>query len=115
VVCWGRRAGNGWRRKSVLSYEAFAIDWVQLREGRFAEGDGGRNEQHIAFGAEVVAAGAGTVVGVRDGAPEGTSFRLPTVLQGPGDYSGNKAVVQQGHGVFATYAHLQPGIQLIGD
>ena len=27
----------------------------------------------------------------------------------PSDYAGNKVVVQQGPGVFATYAHLQPG------
>ena len=102
----GRMAVDGLR---YVKNEAFAIDWVRLREGRFAEADGGRNEQHFAFGAEVVAAGAGTVVAVRDGAPEGTPFRLPTTLQGPSDYSGNKVVVQHGPGVFATYAHLQPG------
>jgi hypothetical protein len=78
----GRMAVDGLR---YVKNEAFAIDWVRLREGRFAEADGGRNEQHFAFGAEVVAAGAGTVVAVRDGAPEGTPFRLPTTLQGPGD------------------------------
>jgi hypothetical protein len=102
----GRMAVDGTR---YLKNEAFAVDWVRLREGRFADGDGGRNEQHFAFGAEVVAAGVGTVVAVRDGAQEGTPFRLPTTLQGPGDYSGNKVVVQHGPGVFATYAHLQPG------
>jgi hypothetical protein len=102
----GRIAVDGAR---YLKNEAFAVDWVLLREGRFAEGDGGRNEQHFAFGAEVVAAGAGTVVAVRDGAPEGTPFRLPTTLQGPADFAGNKVVVQHGPGVFATYAHLQPG------
>jgi Peptidase family M23 len=102
----GRMAVDGVR---YLKNEAFAVDWVRLREGRFAEGDGGQNEQHFAFGAEVVAAGAGTVVAVRDGAPEGTPFRLPTTLRGPGDYSGNKVVVQQELDVFATYAHLQPG------
>jgi hypothetical protein len=102
----GRMAVDGAR---YLKNEAFAVDWVRLRGGRFAAGDGGRNEQHYAFGAEVVAAGAGTVVAVRDGAPEGTPFRLPTTLQRPGDFAGNKVVVQQGPGVFATYAHLQPG------
>ncbi|HEY1292092.1 MAG TPA: M23 family metallopeptidase [Chloroflexota bacterium] len=102
----GRMAVDGTR---YLKNEAFAVDWVRLREGRFAEGDGGRNEQHLAFGAEVVAAGAGTVVAVRDRTPEGTPFRLPTTLQSPGEYSGNKVVVQHGPGVFATYAHLQPG------
>ena len=102
----GRMAVDGAR---YLKNEAFAVDWVRLRGGRFAEGDGARNEQHLAFGAEVVAAAPGTVVAVRDGAPEGTPFRLPTTLEGPGDYAGNKVVVQQGPGVFATYAHLQPG------
>ena len=102
----GRMAVDGTR---YVKNEAFAVDWVRLRGGRFADGDGTRNEQHFAAGAAVVAAAAGTVVAVRDGAPEGTPFRLPATLAGPGDYAGNKVVVQQGPGVFATYAHLQPG------
>jgi hypothetical protein len=93
----------------VVKNETFAVDWVRLRGGRFAEGGGARNEEHFAFGAEVVAAAPGTVVAVRDGQPEGTPFRLPTDLAGPGDYPGNRVVVQQGPGVFAIYAHLQPG------
>ena len=52
----GRMAVDGAR---YLKNEAFAVDWVRLRGGRFAEGDGTRNEQHLAFGAEVVAAAAG--------------------------------------------------------
>jgi murein DD-endopeptidase MepM/ murein hydrolase activator NlpD len=52
---------------------------------------------------------AGTVVAVRDGAPEGTPFRLPVDLACPGDYPGNRVVVRQAPGVSAIYAHLQPG------
>lgn len=80
-----------------------------LREGRFTAGNGARNEQHVASGAQSVAAAAGTVIAVRDGMAEGTPFRLPTTLENPRDYAGNRVVVQQSPDVFATYAHLQPG------
>jgi hypothetical protein len=106
----GRMAVDGVR---YVKNEVFAIDWVRLRGGRFADGDGARNDQHAAFGAQVVAAAAGAVVAVRDGMPEGTPFRLPTTLERPGDYAGNRVVVQQGPGVWATYAHLQPGSILV--
>jgi hypothetical protein len=102
----GRGAVGGAR---LVKNETFAVDWVRLRGGRFVEGDGTRPEQHFAFGAEVVAAAAGVVVAVRDGMPEGTPFRLPADLAGPEDYPGNRVVVRQAPGVFATYAHLQPG------
>ena len=62
-----------------------------------------RNEQWFGHGAEVVAAAAGTVVFVRDGQPEGTPYASPTGVEG------NEVIVRIGPGVWAFYAHLQPG------
>jgi hypothetical protein len=89
--------------------ETFAIDWVRLREGRLFEGDGSRVEQWFAFGAELLAVADGTVVQVRDGMPEQTPGQFPTALRATVDYEGNRVVLEILPGVFATYAHLQPG------
>ncbi len=62
-----------------------------------------RNEQWFGHGAEVAAAAAGTVVFARDGRPEGTPFAPPMPAEG------NQVVVRIGPGVWAFYAHLQPG------
>ena len=37
---------------SIKKFEEFAIDWVQLRDGKLFDGDGGRNEQWYGFGAD---------------------------------------------------------------
>jgi murein DD-endopeptidase MepM/ murein hydrolase activator NlpD len=89
--------------------ETFAIDWILLQDGRFFEGDGTRNEQWFAYGAEVTAVAPGTVVSARDGLADGTPKSLPTTLQEPGDGAGNHVIVQIEPGVWAFYAHLQMG------
>ena len=103
---WFRLAVAG---AGYVKPETFAIDWMRLRGGQFFSGDGSRVEQYFGFGAEVVAAAGGTVVSVRDGMPEETPNQPPVAVRGPGDYAGNHVVVQQGSGVWALYAHLQPG------
>jgi Peptidase family M23 len=89
--------------------QTFAIDWVRLREGRLFEGDGSRVEQWFAFGAEILAVADGTVVHVRDGMPEQTPGQPPIGVQTTIDYQGNTVVLEILPGVFAAYAHLQPG------
>lgn len=89
--------------------ETFAIDWVRLQNGRLFEGDGSRVEQHFAFGAELLAVADGKVVHVRDGMPEETPNQPPTAVQATSDYAGNSVVLEIQPGVFAVYAHLQPG------
>ena len=89
--------------------ETFAIDWVQLQGGRLFTGDGARNEQWFAFGAEVLAAAEGTVVSVRDDMPEETPNQPTVAVLRPEDYGGNNVVIQIAPVVWALYAHLQPG------
>ena len=70
----------------LVKFETFAIDWVRLEGKRFYAGDGTRNEDHFAFGAEVLAVAAGTVAFVRDGMPEETPFEPSKSLRQPLDY-----------------------------
>jgi hypothetical protein len=94
---------------SIKKFEEFAIDWVQLRDGRLFDGDGSRNEQWYGFGADVVAVADGSVSVAFDGMPEQTPNTPVTGLRGPRDYSGNHVSLQVSPGVWAIYAHLQPG------
>jgi len=89
--------------------ETFAIDWLQLQDGRLYRGDGSRNEQWFGFGAEVLAAAEGPVVSVREGMPEETPNQPPVAVLGPADYAGNHVVIQTAPAVWTIYAHLQPG------
>ena len=92
----------------LVNIETFAIDWIRLEGNRYFAGDGARNEDHFAFGAELLAVADGTVVFVRDGIPEETPYVSPTTLRQPLDYGGNEVVLELAPGVFAFYAHLQP-------
>jgi len=93
----------------IVKSETFAIDWILLKDNHFFEGDGARNEQWFAFGAEVTAVAPGTVVSARDGLADGTPKSLPKSIQQPGDGAGNHVIVQIEPGVWAFYAHLQKG------
>jgi hypothetical protein len=93
----------------LVTFELFAIDWIRLEGNRIFSGDGTRNEDYFAFGAEVFAVADGTVAFVRDGIPEDTPNEPPTTVHQPLDYGGNEVVLELAPGVFAFYAHLQPG------
>lgn len=93
----------------LVSFETFAIDWIRLEGNRMFSGDGTRNEDHFAFGAEILAVADGTVVFVRDGMPEETPNQPPTSLHQPLDYGGNEVVLEIAPGIYAFYAHMQPG------
>jgi murein DD-endopeptidase MepM/ murein hydrolase activator NlpD len=88
--------------------ETFAVDWGLLKGNRLYDGDGSTNEQHYAFGADVLAVADGTVVSVQDGEPEQTPGepRLATKQSAVG---GNKVILEIAPKVFAAYEHLQPG------
>jgi hypothetical protein len=101
-----RIAINGAR---IETSETFAIDWVRVENGRMFEGDGARNEQHYAFGADLLAVADGTVVSVRDGMPEETPFKPVVAVKAPEDYGGNHVVIEIAPGAFAAYAHIQTG------
>lgn len=89
--------------------ETFAIDWLQLKGDRLIRGDGTRNEDYFGFGAEVLAVADGTVVAARDGIPDILPKQPPTTLREPLDYGGNLVSIELRPGVYADYAHFQPG------
>lgn len=101
-----RLANDGNR---LVKPETFAIDWVRLDGNRLFSGDGSDPADHFAFGAEVLAVADGTVVFVRDGMPEQAPFMPATGIARSLDFAGNQVVLQMAPGVFAIYAHFQPG------
>ena len=100
-----RLALNGRR---IETGEIFAVDWGRLKGNRIYDGDGSTNEQHYAFGADVLAVADGTVVFTQDNEPE----QSPTALkpaEKPSDIGGNKVILKIAPKVFVAYEHLQPG------
>ncbi len=99
-----RAAANG----RLVKPETFAIDWMQVRDGVLYEGDGTRNDQYVGEGASIHAVADGTIVRVIDGltetVPNGTADLGTT-----DDYGGNTVVQKIRRGVYAYYAHFQPG------
>jgi hypothetical protein len=95
---------------STLKYpETFAIDWVRDRGGRFFSGDGSKLRDHFAFGAVVRSATAGVVTSARDGRPEQIPFQNAKGITENLDYPGNYVTIRVRRGVYAFYAHFQPG------
>ena len=89
--------------------ETFAIDWARLRDGQPFAGDGARPEDWYGFGAEVLAVADGTVVAVEEGYPEEIPLQPVTDVTRPEDYGGNAISLEIAPGVYAYYAHLEPG------
>src|SRR5262249_31009026 len=73
--------------------ETFALDLAVVENGRIFDGDGTRNEQHYAFGKDVVAVADGTVVWIQDGKPETPPYQ-PMKPQVKEDYGGNQVILQ---------------------
>jgi hypothetical protein len=95
---------------STVKYpETFAIDWVRDRGGRFFSGDGSKLRDHFAFGAVVRSATDGVVTSARDGRPEQIPFQNAKGITENLDYPGNYVTIRVRRGVYAFYAHLQPG------
>ncbi len=89
--------------------ERYAIDFFQIAANGFlAEGPAAQLSSYPYFGAEVLSATAGRVVGVLDGLPDGPiTLDLPPITAAKA--GGNHVVVALGNDRFAYYAHLQPG------
>ncbi len=92
-----------------LKPETFAIDYLQLQDGRMYSGDGSRNEQYYGYGASIVSAAPGMVVSIRNDMPDATPGQPSDAVKQLGDNVGNHVVVQIRPDVWAVYAHLQPG------
>ena len=116
-------AGNGpsntsGHRRTIIVIEGipyiaqrYAIDWVQIDEkGSTYKGEAKNNRSYYCYGAEARAVADATVVEAKDGIAENipdaekraVAMTLETV-------AGNHVNLDLGGGVFAMYAHLQPG------
>jgi murein DD-endopeptidase MepM/ murein hydrolase activator NlpD len=100
-----RLAVNG---TGIETGEAFAVDWGLVKDGSLYSGDGTQNEDHYAYGADVLAVHDGKVVFVQDGKPEQTPYQS-TPAQEITDFGGNKVILEIGAGVYAAYEHLATG------
>jgi hypothetical protein len=92
----------------VETPELFSIDFAKMKGDRIFDGDGSKNEQHYAFGEDVLAVADGTIVFVQDGKPE-TTPNVATPAKAKDDYGGNIVMLEIGPDVFALYVHLQTG------
>ncbi|HEY5755991.1 MAG TPA: peptidoglycan DD-metalloendopeptidase family protein [Steroidobacter sp.] len=91
--------------------QRFAIDWVQVsKEGKTYSGDPKDNKNYYAFGHDALAVADGVVAAVLDGIPNNVpgidSRAQPITLANVG---GNFVQLDVGGGLYAFYAHLQPG------
>jgi murein DD-endopeptidase len=91
--------------------QRFAIDWVRVYpDGKTYKGDPSDNKNYRAYGMEIHAVADGVVTQVGDGIPQNTpgakSLAVPITLE---TISGNHVIMEIGNGLFAFYAHMQPG------
>jgi murein DD-endopeptidase MepM/ murein hydrolase activator NlpD len=97
---------------TYVSPETFAIDYIQLVDGRFYSGDGTKNSDWYGFGAGVHSVSDGKVVWAADRRPDVPPFiNLPSnpTVTNPVQFCGNGVVVKVRKGVFAHYCHTKPG------
>lgn len=92
----------------IRTIQMIAIDWVKLEDGARFSGNGARNEDHFAYGEDLLAVAEGQIVFVRDDLPDKLPLQDPNLLQ-PGDFPGNQIVLETSPGVYAIYAHIQQG------
>ena len=100
--------------------QRYAIDWVRLGDsGKTYHDDREKNRNYYSYGAEVLAVADGVIVEVKDGIPENTppanskdgnppavTLAVEMTME---TVTGNHVNLYLGGGVYAVYAHLQPG------
>ena len=89
--------------------QRFAIDYLKINaEGQSYVGDRLKNSSYMAYGNDALAVADASVVAVKDGIPENVpgSRAVPITLETVG---GNHVILDLGNGLYAFYAHLQPG------
>ena len=97
--------------------QRFAIDWVRIDpQGLTFKGNRTVNRSYHCYGEDALAVAAGVVTATKDGIPENTpeadpeappvSRAVPITLE---TVAGNHVILDLGDGVYAFYAHLQPG------
>ena len=97
---------------SYRTPEIFAIDWIEAVHGRWFTGDGSKLTDYPYYGSPIHAVANGVVVSAinnRPQVPPNTSTADNHTLHTAADFSGNSVIERIGHGVYATYAHMQTG------
>ena len=108
--------------------EEFALDIARLGgNGLTHKGDGTRFEDYYAYGAEVLAAADGQVIGAFNEQPEDPSAmqrpdesqeayfarlqkeQAGRIAKGKADLTGNYVLIDHGQSEYSFYAHFQPG------
>lgn len=90
--------------------QRYAIDWVQVGPDlKTNHGDPSDNRSYRCFGSDVLAVADATVVEVKDGIIENLPQQPPAVPITMETVAGNHIDLDLGGGVYAMYAHLQPG------
>ncbi|AWX57925.1 M23 family peptidase [Brevibacillus brevis] len=101
-----------WGGQNVLSnyhYEVesqrYAYDLIQVKDGLSYKGDPAKNESYFAFGQEILAPQAGTVVHVVNDLKD----NVPVGAMNAQQPAGNVVILDHGHGEFSYFAHLKEG------
>jgi Peptidase family M23 len=91
----------------------YAIDWLQVKDGKSFFGDARDMRSYYAYGKPVMAVADGVVLAARDGLPDNVPGHNeefhPAVPINMETVAGNTITVDLGGGQFAFYCHLQPG------
>jgi murein DD-endopeptidase MepM/ murein hydrolase activator NlpD len=89
--------------------QRFAIDWVRFGEnGKLTKTDGAANVDYYGYGQNVLAVADAAVADIKDGIPENKPGSIDVPID-MGTIAGNFVVLDLGNGMYAGYAHLQPG------
>jgi murein DD-endopeptidase MepM/ murein hydrolase activator NlpD len=67
------------------------------------------NSDYLGFGADVLAAGDGTVAALHDGEPDNRRFDEAELQRRDTAYGGNYIIIDHGNGEFSWFGHLQQG------
>jgi murein DD-endopeptidase len=90
--------------------QRYAIDWVELYpDGKTFQGDPKDNRSYRAYGTEIHAVANGVITATKDGIQQNVpneKAAVPITLETIG---GNHVIMDIGSGLFAFYAHMQPG------
>ncbi|MCU1440666.1 MAG: metalloendopeptidase-like rane protein [Rhodoglobus sp.] len=101
------------RDGSLVAPERYAIDFVRIGEdGRYFTGNTHTIESDLSYGAELLAVADGTVIAVSDELPD-QPVGVNPVGYSLDELAGNKIVLKLGPGLFALYAHNEPGSPLV--
>lgn len=89
--------------------QRYAIDWERVDEqNRLFAGDAADVNSYHIYGDEVFAVADATVAFAIDGYPDQIPGALPSSID-VADADGNHIILSLGRGLYALYAHLQPG------